>query len=256
MLASKDELNSASRLRPIAKPCEVLVNAIAKIMLKEGLASSETATNTSIYGPLNIFDAGIQLGLTKVFLRRKAFDNIERLRSNKMESSAVKLQSTIRVHITRLFFHIQLFCSVVLQTKVRQYLCRHVVSAMRYTLLVTALQAFLRMSIAHRRHKARLLMKKKAILIQATCRMYTPRNRYILKKSLAFSIQCKYRRSVARLKLKHLRYQAPDFVKIIEERDQLRNETLRMKKELGDFKVENEDRKEQSSSQTLILMQN
>jgi len=167
MLASKN-LNSASRLRPIAKPCEVLVNAIAKIMLKEGLASSETATNTSIYGPLNIFYAGIQLGLTKVFLRRKAFDNIERLRSHKMDSSAVKLQSPIRVHITRLFFHIQLFCSVVLPTKVRQCLCRHVVSAMRNTSLATALQAFLRMSIAHRRHKARLLMKNKAIYIDSS----------------------------------------------------------------------------------------
>jgi myosin heavy subunit len=85
-----------------------LVNAIAKIILREGLVSSETAANTSINGPLNISDAGIQLGLTKVFLRRKAFDNIERLRSHKMESSAVKLQSTIRVHTTRLFFHIQL----------------------------------------------------------------------------------------------------------------------------------------------------
>ena len=45
--------------------------------------------------------AGLQLGRTKVFLRREAFDRIEALRSGKFFGSAVKIQSMVRGKIYR-----------------------------------------------------------------------------------------------------------------------------------------------------------
>lgn len=47
---------------------------------------------------------GIQIGATKVFLRHKAFESLERMRSEQQSRAAVKLNSVFRMYLARLAF--------------------------------------------------------------------------------------------------------------------------------------------------------
>ncbi len=192
-------------------------------------------------------EVGIQIGQTKVFLRREAFDALESLRIKKMESSAVKLQSTIRGHITRLFYVIQMYCAVCLQSKVRQYLSRQIVLSMRYFVTARKLQTFWRMFIARYLYTARLHLKRSVLMIQTSWRVYMPKRNYFLRKQLASAIQGQCRCLVARAVLKSLVQQARDHK---QEKEKLLIQSIQPK---NDFKSREPD---EHSSMLLQLKSN
>jgi myosin-5 len=68
--------------------------------------------------------AGIQLGKTKVFLRREAFDRIESLRSGKFFGSAVMIQSMIRGKMQRIKYHNTRTAILKLQYAIRRHLSK------------------------------------------------------------------------------------------------------------------------------------
>jgi ankyrin repeat protein len=67
--------------------------------------------------------AGLQLGRTKVFLRREAFDRIEALRSDKFFNAAATIQKMVRGKMWRDFFIAMRYAAVTIQSIVRMKLC-------------------------------------------------------------------------------------------------------------------------------------
>ena len=89
------------------KPVVVLVDTIAKKMMEimeksQLLTSSPTPndrkTNSSAYS-VDLLAVGIQVGKTKVFLRRRAFDIIEQMRKGHLAVAAIKERRFLRVHV-------------------------------------------------------------------------------------------------------------------------------------------------------------
>ena len=102
--------------------------------------------------------AGLQLGRTKVFLRREAFDRIEAMRSEKFFMAAATIQKVIRGRQIRLWY-----------------------TDMRYAAIIV--QCFLRIKIAERRLSAERV-RRAAIIIQCSWRVFTSRQ-YFFEMQLA-----------------------------------------------------------------------
>ncbi|KAL7579862.1 hypothetical protein ACA910_004873 [Epithemia clementina (nom. ined.)] len=63
--------------------------------------------------------AGLQLGRTKVFLRREAFDRIEAMRSERFSAAASTIQKMVRGKICRDYFQLMRYAAVVIQSLAR-----------------------------------------------------------------------------------------------------------------------------------------
>jgi ankyrin repeat protein len=177
----------------------------------------------------NLLDIGIQIGQTKVFLRREAFDALEALRVNKMDTSAIVLQCKIRGHITRLLYVIQMYCAVYLQSRVRQHLARQIVVSMRCCVAVTKLQTFWRKYTTRCLHMAQLQLNNSATTIQTSWRVCIPKHSYILRKHLVSSIQCHYRCLAARNLLEKLAHQARSLKEELGQEDNLKMKSVQLK---------------------------
>jgi len=102
--------------------------------------------------------AGLQLGRTKVFLRREAFDRIEAMRSEKFFMAAATIQKVIRGRQIRLWY-----------------------TDMRYAAIIV--QCFMRIKIAERRLSAERV-RRAATIIQCSWRVFTSRQ-YVFEMQLA-----------------------------------------------------------------------
>jgi ankyrin repeat protein len=115
--------------------------------------------------------AGLQLGRTKVFLRREAFDRIESMRSSKFFISATKIQTMVRCYLQR-----------------QHYL------TMKYA--ATVIQSVFRMKIASNQ-TLQILWNEAATMIQSTWRMHHTKHSvywcYLEMKTAASRIQTCYR---------------------------------------------------------------
>ncbi len=92
--------------------------------------------------------AGLQLGRTKVFLRREAFDRIESLRSEKFFTAATTIQKRIRGRIVRrLYLHVRA-AAIVVQSAVRMLLSRTLVQRKRLIVSAVKIQSVWRRYLA------------------------------------------------------------------------------------------------------------
>jgi len=80
---------TASDSRPPATPPEMKRRSFSRI------------TNATISESAKV---GVQIGKTKVFLRHKAFESLERLRSQEQSRAAVKLNSIFRMYLARVAY--------------------------------------------------------------------------------------------------------------------------------------------------------
>lgn len=118
--------------------------------------------------------AGLQLGRTKVFLRRDAFDRIEAMRSEKFFESAAAIQKIVRGRLCRTYYMYIRSAAILIQSTIRMRLsCRR--SSER-----RAATAALRIQCAWRRFAAQLEVSEMsmarryaAIMIQRTWRAYS-----------------------------------------------------------------------------------
>jgi hypothetical protein len=55
-------------------------------------------------GPVDLAKVGVQMGKTKVFLRHKAFETLERIRSRDLTSAATKLNAIFRMYLSRMAY--------------------------------------------------------------------------------------------------------------------------------------------------------
>ena len=117
--------------------------------------------------------AGLQLGRTKVFLRREAFDRIEAMRSDKFFSSAAAIQKMVRGKICRNYFQEMRRAAITIQSMARMRLSIAMVSRARFEGAATSIQC------AYRRYSARVWLSEvllarryAATMIQRAYRYY------------------------------------------------------------------------------------
>jgi len=102
--------------------------------------------------------AGLQLGRTKVFLRREAFDRIEAMRSEKFFNAAATIQKTVRGRQRCLWYQHMRTAAIIVQ-------------------------CFMRIKIAERRLSC-ARVKKAAIILQCMWRVFTSRQ-YVFEMQMA-----------------------------------------------------------------------
>lgn len=239
------------------KPVEVLVEAISKRMSemqrKEGIDSEElddTDAETS--------NDGIQVGKTKVFLRRSAYDAIEKLRNNEIKLSAIIIQTSTRRYLASRHLKEALALTVKLQCLVRRMIATKKVNEVRRQHNARVIQTYYRRMVARdkfvktvaivswgqrywrgrvgRVRYNELNSERKAIVIQKRVRGYQSAKAYSMKKTSAITIQCALRCYRAKSELKSLQAHAKDLSAVADERDALRNETLSLRQALEEAK--------------------
>lgn len=156
-------------------------------------------------------EAGIQKGVTKIFLRQSAFDNMEKLRNDALTESAVKTQKAARRFIFRCRYIRKVECVVKVQASGRRFLARKYLIVFKQTKSATKIQATGRSSLARRRFKAN---RNGCISYQKVARAYLARKIYKVMHArvtqerqlttAATTIQCQFRILVARRVHAHL----------------------------------------------------
>jgi serine/threonine protein kinase len=121
--------------------------------------------------------AGLQLGRTKVFLRREAFDRIEAMRSDKFFSAAATIQKHVRGRHYRRIYVIMRASAVVIQSLVRMKLSSQQVEGLRVTTAIVLIQSTWRRCSAML-YVAEIYLARRyaATIIQRAYRMYHSRS--------------------------------------------------------------------------------
>jgi len=250
-------LKNASKGTVREKPVEVIVGAISKwisdLEKKEGVGSEEIDDADAERS-----DDGIQVGKTKVFLRRSAYDAIEKLRNIEIRLSAIAIQTSARRYLASRHLKEALALTVKLQCLVRRMIANKKVNEVRRQHNARVIQAYHRRMVARdafvktvaivcwgqrywrgrdgRMRYTELNRERKAIAVQKRVRGYQSAKAYTMKKKSAVTIQCAFRCYRAKSELKSLQAHARNLAAVADERDVLRNETLSLRQELEEAK--------------------
>ena len=92
--------------------------------------------------------AGLQLGRTKVFLRREAFDRIEAMRSERFHGAAAAIQKVVRGKICRDKFYLMRYAAVLIQSLFRMRLAVRISFNLRFIAAAQTIQRWWRGSTA------------------------------------------------------------------------------------------------------------
>eukprot|EP00804_Cyclotella_cryptica_P003719 CCRYP_008898-RA/>CCRYP_008898-RA protein AED:0.02 eAED:0.02 QI:283/1/1/1/1/1/5/85/1683 len=257
-----EEMKKAAKSSRKVKPVEALVTAIAtKMALMQAKSNPDSSVEHSKTPAIavDLLDVGIQVGKTKVFLRRRAFDILEKMRKDYMATAAIKIQAAARRYIELRAYtevvvstlHLQCwFRMIIAQKKVqdlREYInSRHIQSvcrrflAQRKFLCALAIALFCqrmhRGALGRARYDA-LNRVRKAILIESYWRSLPHRRRYNRLRSASLIVQCAVRCRRSRLTLKELKINAKSLQNIALERDQLREKMEQMRLEMERAKL-------------------
>ena len=150
--------------------------------------------------------AGLQLGKTKVFLRREAFERIEAMRSRMFFDSASKIQALCRRFLARRYFLQRKRAIVYIQSIIRMFLAiqkRKSVELVQKVILIQSL--WRRAYIRHTVWSCYLEIKYAATTIQRAFRSSNIRNIYHAHRS-ATQLQAWFRGNRARKESSHLIY--------------------------------------------------
>lgn len=197
-------------------------------------------------GKADIAQESVQLGLTKVFLRKLAHDILESRRSRKLLSAAKKIQCFYRGYKIRTWFLLCIRAIVLLQKTFRGYqgrlkareilwnLCAKKVQTAyrcyraywnysRFLYAVITLQSGYRGNIA-RREFAQLWFFVKGNRLKSIVQMLFARHRYNNYRRAVIAMQCGIRRSMAKSQLKQLRVAAKDVGRLQQSNEALKAE--------------------------------
>jgi len=246
------ELKKAAKQSRRRKPVEVLVEAIASQM--DPLDSSEQKPDDG--KPVDLVSVGIQVGKTKVFLRRQAYEALEKLRNRVTRDAAVKIQSIGRCYIARRKFSMFRSAVITLQCCTRTSIASRAVGERRMNRNATVIQTAYRKVVVrsaylsikfcctwlqkvHRGNMGRVRFQvlneqRKCVVLQKYWRMCSASKKFNIMKASSINIQCTWRRYQARKSLRALRLAARDLSNTAEERDQLREENKQLSKALAD----------------------
>lgn len=197
---------------------------------------------------------GIQLGKTKVFLRHFAFDSLEYLRSTKLDSTAIKIQSIIRMFRHKALYKYVQHCTLVIQSCYRRYLSQKKIRMQKQNEAAIAIQKMWRgyneysnfslvlfvTSWCQRMHRGNMdrfryiyiRRHKSAVIIQSRWRRLVEERNYIRIERLVINLQQLYRAKKARKSLKNLKAEARDLSRVMNERDELKRASEDLKLQL------------------------
>jgi len=214
-------------------------------------------------------DFEYQIGRTKIFLRKGAYEKIEEERILKMKISAIRIQSILRG--AKLWKEYQAIFHAVrnLQRVSRGMLGRSKARHVRRTNAATRVQAIVRMGKARldlkcmihgfrsfqeefRLHRARLHEKKAKrdhaiFLLQAWLRALPARNRFLEQRNLTIKLQTLARGKLARSELKQLKIEAREVGTLQSKIDELKGRVTELEGELASEKEAHEALKSASS---------
>jgi len=213
---------------------------------------------------------GVQMGLTKVFLRQFAFDSLEKMRTEQLSSAATSIQCLLRMFFCKVFYIKLKSSAIIIQKTQRMYLAKSFFRMLRrewasvkiqsiwrgficFSDFSTQLFAILWTQRNYRGIKIRrvyriMLQETKAVAIQSWWRMSNNRKRFVSKRCIAFNLQQLYRCRKSKRILKELKIESRSLSKVVKERDEFKKELLRMKKELEAAKTSSQN----DSSKSII----
>ncbi|KAL3779980.1 hypothetical protein ACHAW5_008629 [Stephanodiscus triporus] len=221
------------------KPVVVLVDAIAKkmvdIMEKSPPAKSPEVKKDrklSSESRVDLLAVGIQVGKTKVFLRQRAFDIIEKMRKGHMATAAIKVQAIARRYVHRRAFKECCEANLQLQCWVRGILAVRNVQMAREHFNAQRIQS------AYRQHRARAVYLSVLAIVQWCQRrrrgsLGRARYNYLsrLRRS-AVVIQCAIRIKRSAQIFEKLKHDAKNLQNVAEERDKFRERMEQMRIEM------------------------
>ena len=232
MTALKRRKNSPKKFNP----AKALIHAV-----KGSLHVGETHT-----------DIGIQVGKSKVFLKREAYDRLEKLRRDKISSSAILIQKNARCYVYRKYYSntcvailsIQCFMrrlkatnvvnelrrqdrSIIIQSSWRRYSSRKLLLSAQ--VIAIWCQSHLRGSLGRNEYTA-LNEDRKALYIQSIWRRHVSLRDFKRYRYAAVTIQCAVRSYQSRVTLSKLKSDARDLHSVLQERDMLRKEVIELKR--------------------------
>ena len=264
------ELKKASRATKRKRPVDVIVAAVARqVVESENDDKEETMEENKTRGkkgakgakeePVDLVAVGLQVGKTKVFLRRKAYEIIERMRSRHMAQAAVRIQTVARRYVALRDYATMRWLFIKLQGQVRRKAAVASMQETRQEHTATMIQAAFRMHALRKRHLAKITTvrwlqrmhrgrmgraryevlnrERKAKLVQKYWRRYSLNKHYREMKRAIPVIQCAIRCYWARVVYRELKAGARDLANVAEERNELKRETQLLKSELEKAKM-------------------
>jgi len=202
----------------------------------------------------------IQMGRTKIFMRRPAFEKIEPRRNKLLEICTVKLQSFARMCLARIHLLDIYWATLTLQRIVRMHQAIQFVKEIKRHVKAATIQKYLRSFFAERRYSAAILIAqfcqksyrgvmardvcalmivdRHALSIQTAWRRFHMEIFFQLSINGATRIQQCYRCYMARNKLQTLKRKARNFNLISLQRDEFREEARQLRIELESLKKE------------------
>jgi myosin-5 len=258
------EIKKAQRATKKIKPVDVVVRGVAakvwKVQCARQLAQGGyQEEEKKDEEPPSLMSVGIQVGKTKVFLRREAYEILEHLRSGKNAEAAILIQKTGRRYIDRHFYTAFRHDVIVIQCCARIKKAKEIVNERRIHYRATRIQTMWRRGIAQRHFFVTLAVAKwiqrvqrgrsgrrryetlnrtrKAIVLQKSWRGQVDRKKYESVLAAILTLQCAFRSCHARHTLKNLRVQARDLGSAVAERDALRLDVQNLRHQLNEAKV-------------------
>ncbi|KAL7539865.1 hypothetical protein ACHAXR_012440 [Thalassiosira sp. AJA248-18] len=206
-------------------------------------------------------DVGIQVGKSKVFLKRQAYDLLEKLRRDRIASATVSIQKTARRYICQKLLVKAMRSLLIIQRFVRKLLAVKLVAKMRRQHNSIVIQQYWRryaakklissaVSIAlwcqrcqrgsaGRQRYNELNRERKVTYLQSQWRGCLASKRFRRHINAILTIQCAARCFAARNELCGRKSKARDFTAVVQERDRLRQEASALRNELEKMKDEN-----------------
>jgi len=230
------------------KPVVVLVDAIARKMvdtIDRSLSANKSPPpmkkdgrkSNSSEGTVDLMAVGMQVGKTKVFLRRRAFDILEQMRKGHMATAAVKIQVIARGYIHRRSYKECREANLQLQCWVRGIFAVRKVQMARENFNAQRIQK------TYRQHRARAVYLSMLTIVrwcQRRRRGLLGRARYnnlrIIRRS-AIAIQCAIRIRRSCQILEKLKYDAKNLQNVAEERDKFRERMEQMRIEMEQVRL-------------------
>jgi len=227
--------------------CRFIENAlISRISLSQRL--------TILLVRHSVVFVGMQMGRSKVFLRRRAFEALEHLRGSKIGNSAALIQSMARMFLARRRFWVSVAAATIIQNFVRRVEAYRFTQSQRLDNAAKTIQNAWKCHVPRRRLRsaqciawwcqstyrgtvarqycAYLFLDRKAASIQRGWRSFFSSRTFRRVRKAVVCLQNRHRSRVATRELFRLRREARDLSSVAAERDKLRQETLILKKEL------------------------